>query len=372
MKFPLAGLILAATIVLSPAFAQDPAKQNPAVPLFAVDPFWPKPLPNNWMLGQVSGIAVDRLERIWVVHRPGTLNERELAAAQNPPAAKCCFAAPPVLVFDQSGNLLRSWGGPGRGYDWQQSEHGIFVDDDDFVWLAGNGKQDGQLLKFTMDGKLVLQIGKPGPIRGSNDTTALGSPADVAVDAAAKEVYAADGYTNRRVVVFDSETGAYKRHWGAYGNKPDDNKQAAYDPKAPVSQQFGNPVHCVKLANDGLVYVCDRINNRIQVFKKDGTFVKEFFFEKNTLGNGAVWDIAIWPDPKQIYLLSADGENNEIRVIKREDGSVVGSFGHNGRNAGQFHWVHAMAIDAKGNVYTAEVDTGKRIQKFKLTSDALK
>ena len=149
-------------------------------------------------------------------------------------------------------------------------------------------------------------------------------------------------------------------------------KQAAYNPAAPVQQQFGNPVHCVKIANDGLVYVCDRINNRIQVFKKDGSFVKEWFYEKNTLGNGAVWDLAIWPDPKQTYLLSADGENNEIRVIKREDGTVVGSFGHNGRNAGQFHWVHAMAIDAKGNVYTAEVDTGKRIQKFKLTSDALR
>jgi DNA-binding beta-propeller fold protein YncE len=203
-------------------------------------------------------------------------------------------------------------------------------------------------------------------------TTQLGKPAETALDKDANEIYVADGYGNRRVIVFDATTLAYKRHWGAYGNKPDDNKQAAYDPKAPVSQQFGNPVHCVKIANDGLVYVCDRINNRIQVFKKDGTFVKEFFFEKNTLGNGAVWDIAIWPDPQQTWLLSADGENNEIRIIKREDGSVLGSFGHNGRNAGQFHWVHAMAVDAKGNVYTAEVDTGKRIQKFKLTSDALR
>src|SRR5262249_9273901 len=201
--------------------------EETAVPRFQVDQFWPKPLPNNWILGQVSGIAVDRFDRIWVVHRPSTLNEREVAASQNPPAAKCCVAAPPVLLFDQSGNLLKTWGGPSQGdkaYDWPQSEHGIFVDGNDFVWLAGNAKQDGQLLKFTMDGKLVLQIGHAGPIRGSNDTTALGSPADVAVDVAAKEVYAADGYTNRRVVVFDSETGAYKRHWGAYGNKPSDDK----------------------------------------------------------------------------------------------------------------------------------------------------
>ncbi len=201
-----------------------------------------------------------------------------------------------------------------------------------------------------------------------NDTTMLGKPAEITFVKDTNELYVADGYGNRRVIVFDADTGAYKRHWGAYGNKPNDDKQAAYDPKAPVSQQFGNPVHCVKVTKDGLVYVCDRI----QVFKTDGTFVKEFFYEKNTLGNGAVWDVAVWPDPKQTWLLSADGENNEIRVLKREDGSVVGSFGHNGRNAGQFHWIHAMAVDSKGNVYTAEVDTGKRVQKFKLTSDALR
>jgi len=139
-----------------------------------------------------------------------------------------------------------------------------------------------------------------------------------------------------------------------------------------VQQQFGNPVHCVKVANDGLVYVCDRKQNRIQVFRKDGSFVKEWFYEKTTLGNGAVWDLAIWPDPKQTWLLNADGENNEIRILKREDGSVVGRFGGGGRQAGQFHWVHAMAVDKLGNVYTGEVDNAKRIQKFKLTSDALK
>jgi DNA-binding beta-propeller fold protein YncE len=227
-------------------------------------------------------------------------------------------------------------------------------------------------MKFTEDGKFVMQIGKIAPTKGSNDTTMLGKPAETTYDKDAGELYIADGYGNRRVIVFDATSGAYKRHWGAYGKPPNDDKQAAYDPKAPVSQQFGNPVHCVKVTDDGFVYVCDRINDRIQVFKKDGTFVKEWFYEKNTLGNGAVWDVAVWPDPKQTYLLSADGENNEIRIIRREDGTVVGSFGGNGRNAGQFHWVHAMAIDAKGNVYTAEVDTGKRIQKFKLTSDALK
>jgi DNA-binding beta-propeller fold protein YncE len=227
------------------------------------------------------------------------------------------------------------------------------------------------VLKFTTDGKYVGQIGAVGPIKGSNDTTALGRPAETFVDEAAREIYIADGYANRRVIVFNADTLAFKRYWGAYGHKPNDDKQQPYDPKAAVAQQFGNPVHCVKVSRDGLVYVCDRVNDRIQVFKTDGTFVKEWFYEKNTLGNGAVWDIAIWPDPKQSYLLSADGENNEIRVLKRDDGSVVGSFGRNGRQAGQFHWIHAMAIDPKGNVYTAEVDTGKRVQKFKLVSDAL-
>jgi hypothetical protein len=250
-----------------------PAHADKGVPQFQVDPFWPKPLPNNWILGQVSGVATDRYDRIWVVHRPATLTPRERGAEQSPPEAKCCIAAPPVLVFDQAGNLIRHWGGPGTGFQWPESEHGIFVDDAEFVWLAGNGKKDGQLLKFTMDGKFVLQIGKQGEGNDSNSTTRLGSPADVAVDVAAKEVYAADGYANRRVAVFDSETGAYKRHWGAYGNQPSDEKMPRYDPASSPSTQFGNPVRCVRIDKDGFVYVCDRANNRLQVFRKDGTFV---------------------------------------------------------------------------------------------------
>src|ERR1700753_1458365 len=342
------------------------------IPTFAVDPSWPKPLPNNWILGQVGGITVDHDGHIWIIHRPRSLTDDEKGASLQLPRSKCCLSAPPVLEFDTDGNLLRSWGGPGTGYEWVGREHGITVDDNGFVWIGGNAENDSVILKFTIDGKFVSQIGKIAPPTGSADTTQFGKPAETAVDQGANELYVADGYGNRRVIVFDAATVAFKRMWGAYGHLPNDDKQAAYDPKAAVSQQFGNPVHCVKLANDGLVYVCDRINDRIQVFKKDGTFVKEWFYEKNTLGNGSVWDLAIWPDPKQSYLLTADGENNEIRILGREDGSVVGSFGHSGRNAGQFHWVHAIAVDAKGNVYTAEVDTGKRIQKFRLTSDALK
>ncbi|CCD99417.1 hypothetical protein [Bradyrhizobium sp. STM 3809] len=342
------------------------------IPTFAVEPSWPKQLPNNWILGQVGGITVDAQGHIWVIHRPRSLTDDEKGAALNPPRSKCCIPAPPVLEFDTDGNLLRAWGGPGPGYEWVGREHGIEVDERGFVWIGGNADNDNAILKFTLDGQFVAQIGAIAPSKGSNDTTQLGKPAETAIDKDANEIYVADGYGNRRVIVFDATTLAYKRHWGAYGHVPDDARQPPYDPKAPVSQQFGNPVHCVKIADDGLVYVCDRINDRIQVFKKDGTFVTEWFFEKATLGNGAVWDIAIWPDPKQTYLLSADGENNEIRIIRRADGNVVGAFGHNGRNAGQFHWVHAMAVDKQGNVYTAEVDTGKRIQKFRLTSDALR
>ena len=283
MKLAMLCLTVGA-LAASPALAQTEIVNQAAaakvggVPQFLVDPFWPKPLPNNWILGQVAGIRVDRFDHIWVVQRPGSLTKRDRAAEQNPPQAKCCVAAPPVLVFDQSGNLIRHWGGPGQGYNWPKSEHSIYIDDNDFIWLAGNDKNDGQLLKFTMDGKFVLQIGKPIEGADSNSTERLGSPADIAVDIAAHEVYAADGYSNRRVVVFDSETGAYKRHWGAYGNKPSDEKTPPYDPAKPVSQQFGNPVHCVRISKDGLVYVCDRINDRYQIFRKDGTFVSEHFF----------------------------------------------------------------------------------------------
>ena len=347
------------------AWGATPAQSAEPAPQFQVDPFWPKPLPNNWLLGQVSGIATDKYDRIWVVHRPASLTPRERAAEQNPPEAKCCAAAPPVLLFDQSGNLLRTWGGPGTGYQWPQSEHGIFIDDNDFVWFAGNGKQDGQLLKFTMDGKFVLQIGKSAAGNDSNATDRLGSPADIAVDTAAKEVYAADGYANRRVVVFDSETGAYKRHWGAYGQKPSDEKTPPYNPAAAPSQQFGNPVHCIRIDQDGLVYVCDRTHNRMQIFRKDGTFVSEHAFEKNTRGAGSVYDLVFSPDKEQTFIYMIDGMNGEVRIVDRASKETLGRFGRPGRQVGMFTALHNIAVDRQGNIFTAEVNTGQRIQKFR-------
>ena len=370
MKLAMLCLTVGA-LAASPALAQTEIVNQAAaakvggVPQFLVDPFWPKPLPNNWILGQVAGIRVDRFDHIWVVQRPGSLTKRDRAAEQNPPQAKCCVAAPPVLVFDQSGNLIRHWGGPGQGYNWPKSEHSIYIDDNDFIWLAGNDKNDGQLLKFTMDGKFVLQIGKPIESADSNSTERLGSPADIAVDIAAHEVYAADGYSNRRVVVFDSETGAYKRHWGAYGNKPSDEKTPPYDPAKPVSQQFGNPVHCVRIAKDGLVYVCDRINDRYQIFRKDGTFVSEHFFERNTRLNGSVYEIAFSPDKEQKFIYMVDGSNGEVRIVDRATNEVLGRFGRVGRQAGEFTAAHNITVDLEGNIYTAEVADGERVQKFR-------
>jgi DNA-binding beta-propeller fold protein YncE len=266
------------------------------------------------------------------------------------------------MEFDQDGKLARAWGGPGEGYDWPQNEHGISIDYKGFVWIGGNGDKDGQYLKFTRDGKFVLQIGKQGEQTNSNDLTRLGKPADAEVDPETNEVYIADGYFNHRVIVFDADSGAYKRHWGAYGKKPTDEKLPPYNPTA---SQFSNPVHCVKIAKDGLVYVCDRANNRIQVFRKDGSFVKEFAYETNTRAAGSVWDLDFWVDGKQTFLINADGTNNEVRTLVRDNGEVVGRFGRNGRNAGEFHWVHNIAADSKGNLYTTEVDTGKRAQKFR-------
>lgn len=340
---------------------------EPEGPKFKVDASWPKELPNNWIMGQVGGMAVDRHDHIWVLQRPGLNTVDELGAAQTPPESQCCFAAPPVLVFDAQGNLLQSWGGPGQGYDWPKREHGIYVDRDDNVWISGADASDRHLLKFKSDGHFLMQIGHPSTDPpNSLRTDILGRPAGMEVDADAHEIYVADGYLNKRVIVFDADKGTFKRLWGAYGNPPNDVDPGAYNPAAPPDQQFRNPVHCVHISRDGLVYVCDRMNDRMQVFTKQGKFVKEFFVRPQSLGRGSVWQFAFSIDENQKYLLVDDGENNVIWTLRREDGAIVGQTGHSGRNAGQFHWVHQIVSDSQGNLYTGEVDTGKRIQKFVL------
>lgn len=336
------------------------------VPRFEVDATWPKQLPNDWILGQIAGIAVDANDHIWVYQRPGTLTDEERGAALTPKRSKCCHPAPPVLEFDADGTVLRSWGGPGNGYEWPSVEHGISVAPNGNLWLGGNGKTDAQLLEFTPDGAFVRQIGRAGSATDSNDEHSLNRPALAVADAVSGEIYVADGYGNRRVLVLEPATGAYRRHWGAYGNRPVDADPGPFDPDAPTATQFRTPVHCVRLSNDRLVYVCDRNNNRIQVFRTTGEFVREFVIEPRTRGLfGAVFDIAFSTDPEQRYLFVADGANSEIHVVRRTDGAVLSHIGHGGRQAGQFHWLHVLSIDSRGNLYTGEVDTGKRVQKFR-------
>lgn len=376
--------VLMALLVATPlsALAEKRAR-HPEAPEFKVDANWPKALPNQWLLGQVAGVAVDRHDTIWIVQRAGSLTADEAGAVQSPPRSECCVPAPAVMRFDVRGNLLQAWGGPAdpnfltsrctpaMGCEWPTNEHGIFVDHNDNVWIAGNGGGNHQVLKFSQDGTFLLQIGKAGMTGGSNATAGglggtplLGQPADVEVDPATNEAYIADGYQNKRVLVVDADTGLYKRHWGAYGSVPNDAAPGPYDPSMPPAAQFRNPVHCVRVANDGLVYVCDRVNNRIQVFQKSGSFVKEFFLDRATLGNGSAWDLDTSPDRHQRWLYNPDGENNKVWVLERQSGVVADTFGRNGRYAGQFHWVHNLAVDSRGNIYTAEVDTGKRAQKF--------
>jgi DNA-binding beta-propeller fold protein YncE len=333
-------------------------------PKFEVDPMFPKALPNHWIMGETIGVGIDAQDHIWIVHRSSKLNALEVGADQKPPTGTCCSAAPPVMEFDQAGNLLRRWGGPGPGYDWPESNHGIFIDHKNNVWIGGNVGGDNHILKFTQDGKFIAQYGKPGQSKGSNDLENFKQVAKIFVDPRTNEAYIADGYGNRRVAVLDGDTGKIKRYWGAYGNKPDDTATPNYNPDAPLIQQFRTPVHCAELSVDNLVYVCDRPNDRIQVFTKDGKFVKEQQIAKRTLGDGSVWDIAFSKDPQQTWLFLADGKNERVYIMKRDTLEIVSQFGDGGRQPGQFFAVHSIAIDSKGNLFTTETYQGRRLQKF--------
>jgi hypothetical protein len=339
------------------------AKQAPR---FEVDPMWPKPLPNHWVLGSTIGVDVDSNDHVWIIHRGApTMDPKEVYATANPPASECCVPAPPVLEFDQAGNLVHSWGGQdGPGYSWPGSNHGITVSSKGEVWIGGNGPNDGMVLKFTKEGKFIKQFGFAYANAGSNDTWAFRQVAKIFLDEPNNEAYIADGYGNKRVAVIDMESGKMKRFWGAYGNKPDDANPGRYNPTAPVAQQFRNPVHCAELSKDNLVYVCDRPNDRIQVFTKEGKFVKEVFVAKNTLGDGAVWDIDFSKDAAQKYLYLNDGANEKIYIFDRASMEILTSFGDGGRQPGQFYAVHSIAVDSKGNMYSTETYDGKRLQKF--------
>ncbi|MBU3076776.1 hypothetical protein [Sphingomonas quercus] len=357
------------------------AQRDVSAPKFEVDPFWPKPLPNHWVMGMTIGLWVDSNDNVWIVHRANTV-DRTLNQADRG-LGECCKAAPPVLAFDKAGNLIHAWGGPGQGYEWPESNHGIFVDHKGNVWIGGNGGPDSHILKFTQDGKFLAQYGKAGARRkagaaadatveasqagfvgNSNDPDNFGRVAKIFVDAKTNEAYVADGYLNKRVAVIDGDTGKMKRYWGAYGNKPDDAPLGAYDPKAPKAQQFRTPVHCADVSVDRLVYVCDRVNDRLQVFTTEGKFVKEMYYKTDTRSDGSVWDIAFSKDPEQKYIFMADGVNENVVVIARQDLKPLTTFGDGGNHPGEFHGVHSIATDSKGNIFTTETYEGRRVQKF--------
>jgi DNA-binding beta-propeller fold protein YncE len=386
------ALLLSVSLLSAAVFVS--AQQRTAAPSFVVDPLWPKPLGHHWLLGSVTGVAVDAQDHLWVVHRgyDSFTSRTEIGLATTPKTAEdCCLPAPFVLEFDAAGTLLSQWGGPGTGFDWPISPGGIAVDGKGNVWItaagppeipgsgnatpqrpegaAGAGRagaarggggranaappkpQDAHILKFDKTGKFLLQIGKAGNLGTNDSKNALNKPAGVAVDDAANEVYVADGFGNTRVVVFDATTGAYKRQWN--GAAPD----------APFAS-----VTCVKLAKDGKVYVCDRGNNKVAVFDKTGKLLKQQVVSPNTKGTGSVWDVALSRDPQQQYLYVADGHDQKVFILRRDTLETVGTFGDGGRYPGTFYGVGSVAVDSKGNVYTGENLEGKRVQKFELNA----
>jgi len=373
-KFVVAGALLVAIVALGVGQSRLQAAITARAvdaPRFEVDPFWPKPLPNHWLLGSTVGIGIDSRDHVFIIHRgDSTMTPRtEIGADANPPLGECCRSAPPVLEFDPDGNLVNAWGDKpsgGQGYVWPSSNHGIAIDDKDNVWIGGNGSNppDSHIIKFTHDGKFLAQYGTPRLPANSNSTTQFGRVAKISFDPRANEAFVADGYANKRVAVIDVASGAIKRFWGAYGNTPSDSNYGRYNPDLPLIPQFRTPVHCAEPSNDGLVYVCDRPNDRIQVFRKNGTFVKEVRIAPRTLGDGSVWDIAFSRDPQQRFMYLADGKNERVYIMDRQSLEILTQFGDGGRQPGQFFAVHSIATDSKGNIYTTETYEGKRVQKF--------
>ena len=390
----IAAVLFASVPFISPT--PSPLAQG-NLPVLEVDPFWPK-MPEKFILGPVRGVAIDLQDNVWIAQDGSGLSADMRGAAANPPQAECCMPAPPIMEFDAAGNYIKGWGGPGDGYDWPQQIHGLFIDYKGNLWVSSERAGDNHILKFSRDGKFLLQIGKPGQSTGNADKMNVNRAADMHVHPKTNELFVADGYGNRRVIVFDADTGAYKRHWGAYGNVPEDpagaaapaagagaapaaggrggrggRGEAAPEPVAArgantaPSPQF-NLVHDVRVSNDDLVYVADRNNNRIQIFSLDGKFIKEVFIARDTsTSNGTVYSLAFSVDAAQRFLYVADAGNGRIRILNRQTMEVLGSIGRWGRQPGQFMVPHDIAVDSKGNLYVGEIREGN-VQKFVLKS----
>ena len=357
----LAGGAAAVTIAMAWMLAAPPARaadaQNRSLPVFEVDRAWPK-VPPQWKLGDPSSIAIDAKDNVWVLHRPRTLKPADAAKA-----------APPVIVFDPAGNYIKAWGGDGKGYDWPQREHGIHIDYKGFVWISGNNcptnglpglkpVADDQLLKFTEDGKFVMQIGHSNQSKGNADTQNLHRPADEWVYPPANELFVADGYGNHRVAVFDADTGKFKRMWGAFGEKPlDDDHCQIVRPKSfsdPGPQQF-SIVHAIRVAKDGTVYVADREYRRVQMFTRDGKFLKQVV----RTGEPFARDLALSPDAGQQFLYVGGG--NGIYVLDRKTLEILGHI----HPPGMLGPGHEIATDSKGNLYLAQTSAGMQKLTFK-------
>ena len=328
------------------------------LPMFEVDASWPK-VPTKWKLGDVSSIAVDAQGNSWVLHRPRTLKPDQAA-----------MAAPPILVFDPAGSFIKAWGGAGSGYEWLEQEHGIHIDYKSFVWLGGNNcpglklpglkpVADDQLLKFTPDGKLVLQIGGSNQSKGNADTKNVHRAADVWVHPQTNEAFVADGYGNHRVIVFDADSGAFKRAWGAFANKPVDDDHCEDVPKPNFADAAGpqnfSTVHAIRVANDGMVYVADRDNRRVQMFTNDGKFLKQLVKTATPFAR----NLALSPDAEQQFLYVGDGK--EISIVDRKTLEIAGSIQGQGMLGGG----HQIATDAKGNIYVAATGNGMQKLTFK-------
>ncbi len=406
------ALVAAFGAGVTPLVAQTPAAKAPAakapakamaaksgdimVPKFEADPYWPKPLPNGWVLGMTIGVAVDPKDNVWIVHRPAALDAKESYGKRG--EGVCCSAAPDVLEFDKLGNLIRHWG-KDPGHDWPASNHGILIDKDGNVWLGANANRapsadpgskqqyesvgsgyktlaapvdpeapagsgayhDSFVLKFSPDGKFLGEIGKAYGSKGSLDKDNVRGVAQLRIIPSTGELLLADGYGNHRVSLWDTKTMKMTRMWGAYGKAPTDLNIPYFNTESP---QFGNPVHCAQPSNDGLIYVCDRENNRVQIFKVDGTYLKQFTVETMTRGDGAPWEIAFSKDAKQKFMFVNDGANNRIHVYDRESLKELYWFGGGGRQPGQFYAVHSIDVDSHGDLFTTETYHGQRVQKW--------
>jgi len=354
----LAVLASAFALGCSPGGDAMDAKAMEVVPTFETDPDWPVDLPANWVFGPGTGIYVDARDHVWILHRPERITPEDMAAVVRPGVTDCCVPAPPLIELDPSGRMVQSLGSIEKVDDWPYFPHSVFVDHNDFVWVGAAPHHI--IMKFTRDGRYQFTIGEFDRTGGSADTSLLGGAADMWVDPETNELFVADGYENRRVVVFDAATGTYLRHWGAYGERPDDAYE--YAGTDGIERQF-QLAHGLAGSKDGLIYLADATNSRIQVFRRNGEFVREASMDNRPI-SARITDVAFSEDPEQQFLYVADGRDDKVWILRRADLEVLGQFGGSGAEYGQFGRPHNIATDSRGNIYVAEAHPGRRFQKF--------